>query len=385
VWVGEKIKKIRAKILKADFSLGCQTCYESFAVKNFKVVDTLLYEKYTKEKDQPVILDFKTDTGCNLQCIMCSEYSSSAIRNDKNLLNNESVYNDSFITQLEPWIPKAQEFRFSGGEPFLSTFYLNLWQKIVELNPDALIYVQTNGTILNRKIKDILEAGRFSINVSVDAREPSLYKSIRVGANPELVWANIDYFSEYSKSRNLDFGITTCLLKQNWQEIPNILRFANQKNALLWVSPVILPFKDALWLNTAESLQQIYNELSAQTFAKNTEIAKRNKIVYEGMLVTIEHWMQDAILRENNAELWIDKNACFEKLLHFFLPYAKNGFEKENITLKLKQVFEVIKGESMLNPVVFLQKAQRPEIEIPLLINMDVNSLEANVKAFIKK
>ena len=59
--------------------------------------------------------------------------------------------------------------RLQGGEPFLIPFYLDLIDKIGELNKNCKIYIQTNGTILSDRIRKILNNNQISLSISIDS------------------------------------------------------------------------------------------------------------------------------------------------------------------------------------------------------------------------
>ena len=56
---------------------------------------------------------------------------------------------------------------------------------MIELNPKCKISLQSNGTILNEKIKSILQRGNFHIGLSIDTLDPMRYEKIRSGAKIE--------------------------------------------------------------------------------------------------------------------------------------------------------------------------------------------------------
>ena len=88
---------------------------------------------------------------------MCDGWSSSLLLKKKcRLPQFPNPYDDDFITQLEEFIPHLEQAFFVGGEPFMIEIYFKIWEKIVETNPSCMISVQTNGTILNQKVKALL-------------------------------------------------------------------------------------------------------------------------------------------------------------------------------------------------------------------------------------
>ena len=113
----------------------------------------------------------------NLECIMCyGNFSSSIRKNREKLPSTPTVYDEKFLESLDPIIPDLKYVKFLGGEPFLINIYYEVWERIIECNPNCLIDVQTNGTILNDRVKDILERGNFRIGVSLDSLKKETYE-----------------------------------------------------------------------------------------------------------------------------------------------------------------------------------------------------------------
>jgi sulfatase maturation enzyme AslB (radical SAM superfamily) len=150
----------------------------------------------------------------------------------------ESPYDDAFVEQLKPYIPFLQEVKFYGGEPFMILIYYKIWELAVQLNPSIRLSIQTNATMLNSRIKDLLEAGNFHINISLDAVTREVYEAIRLNAKFDAVMENVNWFIDYCKRKNTFIGISACAMQQNWRDIPNILTFCTKKQVQLYLHTV---------------------------------------------------------------------------------------------------------------------------------------------------
>ncbi|MGC9330826.1 MAG: radical SAM protein [Bacteroidales bacterium] len=378
-WEGKAMKTLRKHLKNADFSKGCQVCYPSFVSRNFDMVNPLLYERYKANKHQPVILDFKIATKCNLRCIMCAEYSSSSIRQHKHIPDRPEVYDSHFIDVIRPWIAGVKEFRFSGGEPFLSDLYLDMWKEITTCNPEALITIQTNGTILNDDIRAIMEKGNFSINVSVDAVDKKTYENIRVGANKAHVWENIDYFSRYCRERGNFFGITACMMRDNWQEIPSLVNLANEKHAVLWINNVYFPFKNAMWLESPERLEQIIHTLENISIQSTTECEKNNKNVYDGAINSLKKWKTDASRRINNSTLYINKTQFLKIFSDHIQKMPVSDKEKAVFSKKISDVLISLKSKNIMNIFLYLENQFKMELAMSVFKDMDKSECYENL------
>ncbi|MBK8698395.1 MAG: radical SAM protein [Saprospiraceae bacterium] len=140
---------------------------------------------------------------CNLEDIMCSGQVSSSIRTHRDHLPPLPMpYDDAFVTQLREFIPHLHEAKFYGGEPFLIPIYYQIWEAIAELKPELFMFVITNGTVLNSRVKDLLQKGRFELAVSIDALDKTKLESIRKNVHLETLLEHIDYFSTYSRQHH---------------------------------------------------------------------------------------------------------------------------------------------------------------------------------------
>lgn len=319
-WNSKQKTLLQGKLSNADFTLGCQDCFPAFQNQQFSSVNPLLYENYSEKDDFPVMLDFKSATECNLECVMCSEYSSSAIRKCNSSIppDYESPYDDKFVEELYKIIPHVKEARFSGGEPFLNNIYYKIWDAILEINPECKMSIQTNGTILNTRIKSLLERGNFSINVSIDAISADLYSKIRKNGDLNTVLENIEYFSDYSKRNNLDFGITACAMQDNALEFVGICKLANKYNAKLWYSDVTFPLVNALWVMKSEDLFEISKLLKSQDVIGEDDTSKNNKIVLVDLIRRIDFLAEEAVIREKNTGSFISPKKQADNLKAIF-------------------------------------------------------------------
>ena len=112
--------------------------------------------------------NFELSNICNLECVMCNGDYSSLIRKNREKRDELAIpYDEKFLLQLEEYIPFLEEVKFYGGEPFLIELYYGIWEKIIRLNPAVRISVQTNATVLNRRVNEVLSKTNFHINVSL--------------------------------------------------------------------------------------------------------------------------------------------------------------------------------------------------------------------------
>ncbi|MDX2079514.1 MAG: GTP 3',8-cyclase MoaA [Terrimicrobiaceae bacterium] len=74
-----------------------------------------------------------------------------------------------------------RHFRITGGEPLLRDDVVSICRGIRAVAPDASLGLSTNGLLLSRFANDLKDAGVDSVNVSLDALQPGVYRIITGG------------------------------------------------------------------------------------------------------------------------------------------------------------------------------------------------------------
>jgi MoaA/NifB/PqqE/SkfB family radical SAM enzyme len=299
IWTGEKAQELRAALKNYDFSHGCRYCLTQIKAGNIDAAKAKQYdEQHTNANGYPSVMEFELSNTCNLECVMCSGNFSSLIRkNREGKPPVESPYDDAFVEQLKPYIPFLQEVKFYGGEPFMIPIYYKIWELAVQLNPTICISIQTNATMLNSRIKDLLEAGNFHINISLDAVTREVYEAIRLNAKFDAVMENVNWFIDYCKRKNTFIGISACAMQQNWRDIPNILTFCTEKEVQLYLHTVFFPKECAIRNLSAMELTEISEFTSPffTTMAVNSAIDKKNKLHFGDYIKQVNDWKAESI------------------------------------------------------------------------------------------
>lgn len=290
IWTGSKLRKLRAAIENNDLSLGCTACKDQFEDKNYDAILSINYDKIPYDKNFPTLMEFELSNTCNLGCIMCDERFSTCIAANKNLPQKKMLYDKAFADQLDEFIPHLSEAKFLGGEPFLIPLYFELWEKMISIHPECRIIVQTNGTVLTDRAKQLMEKGNFHFNISIDSFRKETYESIRVNASFEKTMENFKTIYDYCKRKNHYFGVGVCPIQQNWMELPEILRYGNELDITIYFNRVWTPAECALWGWDSENLLNVYNRLKEETFEANTDVQLKNVLHYNEFIRQIYTW-----------------------------------------------------------------------------------------------
>lgn len=296
IWNSEAVKTLRENLKNYELEGGCKICAEDFQRGAFKEIRARHFDTITPHNEYPVMMEFLLSNVCNLECVMCSGQFSSLIRkNRENLPPLHTPYDDQFIEQLNEFIPYLKETRFSGsGEAFSIDMNYLIWEKIIRANPSSLIMVQTNGTILTGRVKEILEKGRFQIGISIDSLKKEMYESIRVNANFDKVMDNLIYFRDYCKRKNTRFSLSMCGMRQNWEEIPDFISFCNQHDATATIHKVWQPIHSAIYNLPKKELLKIYEFYKTQEFSTKTKTERINKNHFDYVISIIKEWYENA-------------------------------------------------------------------------------------------
>jgi len=265
-WFGNKMETLRERILKSDLSYGCQDCYNYLIQNNYYSAGAWKYDYLPINKGKyPISLDFQISNICNLSCIMCNGEYSKTVRQKREMKEvYDNPYDDSFVTKIRPLIPHLKEAAFTGGEVFLIKIYYDIWDAIIEINPDIRISITTNGTILNSRVKEYLEKLDFNITISLDSVYKENFEQIRRFSDFDKFIQNFEYFVDYTRRKKTLFTVKICPMRQNSHELPDIIRYLNSKNVSFLFNNVIFPPYCALWNLPSKKLKSIISLLELQ-------------------------------------------------------------------------------------------------------------------------
>ncbi len=383
IWFGEKISKLRNFINHKDLSYGCQNCKSDLNNKQFHLAGCWRHD-YLGEPDNnyPILIDLQIDNTCNLECVMCSgEYSSLIRKNREKKLPHFNPYDKNFVKQLEEFIPHLHGINLTGGEPFLVNVYYDILDRIISLNPKIEIYIHSNATVLNNKVKKYMEKLNFNFTLSIDSIVKPTYEKIRINAKHEKVMRNIQYFHQYSIEKGLSFHIKCCLMKNNILELPDFLSFFNNQNISVQLKPVLFPSSLSLRTLPKDELRIIIDGLKKVQLKNNTHFQKLNCSRFNEVLSQLNIWGEESLENQGSidAEEETMVSSLFQKIDalieedHTLSVYEKNikvKHCKDIGTKMLHSVQDSLKRKDALNrflqmPIEFIvAEMTRGDIEM---------------------
>lgn len=315
IWTGEAAQALRRMIDRTELlNCGCQECAYQLKNRNFSSIKAKMFDRprlHQTKLAYPSLLEFEIDNTCNLECVMCSGMFSSSIRKNREQLPPIiNPYDDAFVEQLREFIPHVSQVHFFGGEPFLVPIHYKIWDTIAELNPNANLWVITNGTILNNRVKELLHKLKFNITFSIDSFNEPNYNRIRVNSDFKKVMRHFRYFYDYTKANGRDFTINSTYMKPNWRDIPQTVSKCNMLGISLNLIPVIHPKSLSLAAMTAKELGKVVHYFEGFSFGIFDHFSKANNQQYQSMVRLVKEWLDLA----QNIEKVLPANGVFDKV-----------------------------------------------------------------------
>ena len=240
----DSINDLRTSIENYNLSDGCLSCQRHLETGNYKTFLGRLYDPMFSKKEYayPTEMTFEISNTCNLECIMCDgNFSSSIRKNREQLPPLKDKYTTNLLDKIKPAIPFLKVVHFQGGEPFLIDAYYDLLEYIIKHNSNCKIYIQTNGTVLNQRVKKIIEHKSIHLSISIDSLVKEQYEFIRKNASFIRLSEHMSYFINRSIQYGQKININFCLMNNNWMEVPEIIAYCNKNNFTITIIPVESP------------------------------------------------------------------------------------------------------------------------------------------------
>lgn len=320
IWRGKLFEGFRNSMKNFVFPDECAICSHAVQSGNIFSVKLLNYDVYNGDSGFPQLLEIAPDNSCNLSCVMCSSLNSSAIARSRGCGNSSGqISAEEYIRQLELFIAHLKEIIVTGGEPFFSELSMSIMQYVIQKNPECLISVNTNGSILNKRVKQLLDKGKFKLNVSLDSLQRGVYENIRKGAKFDTFLKNLDYFSEYGSSNKRPISIAVCPLQLNYREMPQLLDFSNRRGFHVFYLHVFNAQKVALATADEVVLEQALALFSQSVPSENNMLEKQNAQQFKGLVANVESWLAFARAKKSLLPALVSDDGYYnEKMEQLF-------------------------------------------------------------------
>ncbi len=347
IWNGKNYQQYRKAMKKGILPDACSICKNSLKNREYASVKIHQYDNLKVSRIFPNKIrkiEISQSNLCNLECIMCNGFASSSIRKNREKENPVMLpYMHKFREEVKPLLPDMQEIVFLGGEPFLNPLYYDIWEDMIAINPQCTISVVTNGTILNDRIKSLLERGNFKINLSFDAMTKETYEAIRVNAKFEETMTNMKYFGNTLAQQGKRLNIPICILKINRFEIPDLVRFCNKNNYSINLVNVYKAINVAVQSLSSIELIELKDFYLKQQFSEPNDISKKNIIEFKELTQRLDRWIVLAKKREKFPEGYDLKNDMVDTLQiklidNIYNALKSKGLSKDIIDIRMCQI-----------------------------------------------
>jgi molybdenum cofactor biosynthesis enzyme MoaA len=278
IWFGDTFNKYRTALKQGNFIDQCKVCSKN--IKNNIWPLAMAFDPFSV-KEYPTMLELELSNQCNLECVMCEGRLSSGIRKNRDKLPAlPMVYDDSFVEQLKEFIPHLEELRFNGGEPFAQKIVYDICMEVAKLNPLLKITMATNGTVLNKQVRQILQECNIHLNISIDSLDRDNYGKIRVNGVFNDLMENFIEFRDYCHNNNRVLSVMINPMRDNWWEMPDFLEFCDKHKVHLWFNTIHHPANLALHNLERNELSVIYATLNSrlQDFPEEDPMGNRKKL-----------------------------------------------------------------------------------------------------------
>lgn len=282
---------------------GCHMCWKHEAqnIPSQRQRTAKEYQILGVDTQTRNVTNVELDVGnlCNLKCLMCDEYNSSAILAENrrlgiNVLEQRDIaWRDLAFENLKALLDqKPAVVNIRGGEPFYNKKLLELVQSIPDQDAQAMcLHITTNATVWNSEWQQALQRFRLiRFMFSIDA-VGSVYEYIRYPASWEQVSNNV---RAMVLEPNVKPMIHTVVSNLNVGNLGDLIDWAMSNNIYLELDSLIDPPYLQIQ-NLPESYQlTVINRLD-QWLTQN----------YPDHIITVLQRYREIILQSQfDSELW---------------------------------------------------------------------------------
>jgi molybdenum cofactor biosynthesis enzyme MoaA len=300
-------------MLNGDLGLGCERCavhvdHGQADLAYARVFDHLVPED--QHPQWPQQLELALSNSCNLQCVMCNGELSSAIRIHRERRSPmPQVYDDDFFEELEDFLPHLRSIVFLGGEPFLAKESMRVMDRLVDLGLSPSCSITTNGTQWSERVERMVSSVEAHVAVSFDGVTQATFEAIRQGADFDTVVRNIDRFREATSRSGGGVSLSSCLMRNNWHELGDLLLWADDMDLSVYVNSVEHPPDLSLVHAPSEELRRILRAME-RTSAELSARLTRNRGVWLQQVQSLRELLSE---RETTVELTPRRSATIQR------------------------------------------------------------------------
>lgn len=287
----------------------------------------------TQQVPLPVHLLIETTTRCNLRCKQCAHVINKYAFADMSM---ETFY------KLRPLFPHAEQVALYGhGETFLHKQFFEMLAEVKQYPTE--VYVTTNGMLVTEKVAEqLVELGLDKLAFSLDAATPELFNEIRRGAQLGKILENIRFLNHFKQRAGRDdkptLSIMYCAMKSNIQELPELVKMADELNMTHGVAVMnIYEYDDQMvgesLLRSPELAEPYLNEANRLAHRLAVPLGGVNN-VFEGVSIRPVHlsWKERVYRTYREFKRSFDRTALLKLKLSRMAQRLKPAAANEQIS-----------------------------------------------------
>lgn len=187
-------------------------------------------EKTYKMGDFPLNVIIEPGNYCNLNCTTCANNKLTRPRGHMNIFLYKKLINEIAVEN-----PNTRVWLDFYGEPLIQRFKLFFMIDYAKKRGLSNVNLNTNGTLLNEEMTEmILDSGLDFISIDCDGFSKEVYEKIRVNADRDVTYANIEYFLNRRAERGLKKPIVEVKImdmEENSHEIDRVVQYWRERGA----------------------------------------------------------------------------------------------------------------------------------------------------------
>ena len=260
-----------------------------------------LEEKF-KMTEFPLNVIVEPGNFCNLNCTTCANNRLTRPKGQMDILLYKKIVDE--IATENPYTRLWLDFY---GEPLLQRFKIYYMVDYAKKKGLKNININTNGTLLNKEMAEMLLDSQINfISIDCDGFSKEVYEKIRVGADRDVTYANIEYILKRKKERGLEYPIIEVKvmeMEENQNEIDQIVEYWRERGAWTTTRRLIS------WAGSCEEISPVVNadRIACGDAVGIVAITWVGKIVNCAMDVDAQYICGD-VNKSTIKEIWAKRN-----------------------------------------------------------------------------
>lgn len=287
---------IREKMIQGIRVPGCAKCYEE-EESNKRVSLRQIYnrlESLTQDinlnKPNIIFLESAFSNLCDLQCVMCDPYFSTAWskqdRTDIEDLVTPFGRLNIDINSIKSIIPNLKHMKFTGGEPLLIPEYKMMLEERSRHKDFDSCFLNYSTNLMHFPSSKLLDLWKKVLYVEIATSFDGVGKVIEYVRYPSkwnIVENNLIKFMELSKIMDVRVGMRSTIMPYNILNLPDMINW--------WVENINNhyrePFSEFSWINPTHVAQPAF--LSLKVLPPKCKDIVRERLWDKGLNKKVKH------------------------------------------------------------------------------------------------